>query len=129
MEINLKIDWSELDYFGHVNNVMFAKYIQAARVNFMERVGIMKTYEEKKIGFLVAATSVLYFKPLFYPGNITIKTLVKETKNTSFILEHDIFNSENDLCARGEDVIVYFDFNKNEKLLLNSGLLNLLKPE
>lgn len=127
MELKLRIDWSELDLFAHVNNVMYAKYIQAARVNFMEKVGIMKTYREQKIGFMVAATSILFYKPLFYPGNITIKTTVKETKNTSFILEHDIYNEENELCARGEDVIVYFDFNKQEKLLLTSGLLKLLK--
>ncbi len=127
MELKLRIDWSELDLFAHVNNVMYAKYIQAARVNFMEKIGIMKTYQEQRIGFMVAATSILFYKPLFYPGNITIKTLVKETKNTSFILEHDIYNDENELCARGEDVIVYFDFNKHEKLLLNAGLLKLLK--
>lgn len=127
MELKLRIDWSELDLFAHVNNVMYAKYVQAARVNFMEKVGIMKTYQEQKIGFMVAATSILFYKPLFYPGNATIKTLVKETKNTSFILEHDIYNDENELCARGEDVIVYFDFNKQEKLLLNAGLLKLLK--
>ncbi len=129
MELNLRIDWSELDLFGHVNNVMYAKYMQAARVNFMEKVGIMKTYEEQKIGFMVAATSILYYKPIFYPGNISIKTLVKETKNTSFVLEHDIYNSEGELCSRGEDVIVYFDFNKNEKLLLNAGLLKQLKAD
>lgn len=127
MELKLRIDWSELDLFAHVNNVMYAKYMQAARVNFMEKVGIMKTYQEQKIGFMVAATSILFYKPLFYPGNITIKTTVKETKNTSFILEHDIYNQEHELCARGEDVVVYFDFNKNEKLLLGAGLLKLLK--
>lgn len=35
-ELNLRIDWSELDLFGHVNNVMYAKYMQASRVHFME---------------------------------------------------------------------------------------------
>jgi acyl-CoA thioester hydrolase len=127
MELKLRIDWSELDLFAHVNNVMYAKYIQAARVNFMEKVGIIKSYEDHKIGFMVAATSILFYKPLFYPGTITIRTTVKETKNTSFILEHDIFNDEDVLCARGEDVIVYFDFNKQEKLMLTLGLLKLLK--
>lgn len=127
MELKLRIDWSELDLFEHVNNVMYAKYMQAARVNFMEKVGIMKTYKEQKIGFMVAATSILFYKPLFYPGDISIKTKVKETKNTSFILEHYIYNDDNDLCAKGEDVIVYFDFSKQEKLLLNPGLLKLLK--
>lgn len=127
MEIDLRIDWSEIDLFGHVNNVMYAKYIQAARVNFMEKVGIIKTYDEKKIGFMVAATSVIYLKPLFFPGNIKIKSVVKEVKTTSFILVHHIYDKDNLLCATGEDVIVYFDFNKHQKLALVAPLIKLLQ--
>lgn len=26
--ISLRIDWSELDAFGHINNVMIMKYVQ-----------------------------------------------------------------------------------------------------
>lgn len=122
MELKLRIDWSELDLFGHVNNVMYAKYIQAARVNFMEQMGIMKSYREQKLGFMVAATSIIYLKPLFYPGDITIKSHVKEIKKTSFILVHQIYNSDMVLVATGEDVIVYFDFNKNQKQLIGNDL-------
>lgn len=126
MELKIRIDWSELDVFNHVNNVMFAKYMQAARVQFMEHLGIMQSYEASKIGFMVAATSLIYLKPLQYPGNILIKTHVKEIKTTSFILMHAIYNDQNELSASGEDVIVYYDFNKNQKLLLNTNTLQLL---
>ncbi|MCE3258723.1 MAG: hypothetical protein K0S12_364, partial [Bacteroidetes bacterium] len=33
-EIKIQLDWSEMDLFGHVNNVAYFKYIQAARVNY-----------------------------------------------------------------------------------------------
>lgn len=129
MELKLRIDWSELDVFNHVNNVMFAKYMQAARVNFMEHLGIMESYRSNKIGFMVAATSVIYLKPLHYPGQITIRSHVKEIKTTSFILMHAIYNDQNELCASGEDVIVYFDFNKNQKMSLGSNTLALLNEK
>lgn len=125
-ELKLRIDWSELDLFGHVNNVMYAKYMQAARVHFMEELGIMKSYQEQKIGFMVAATSVIYLKPLFYPGEVLIRTHVKEVKNTSFILMHEIYDSKSQLASTGEDVIVYFDFNRNEKLQLGAAVLKQL---
>lgn len=32
--LELRIDWSEMDLFGHVNNVAFFKYVQASRVNY-----------------------------------------------------------------------------------------------
>ena len=31
--ISLRIDWSELDLFGHVNNIAFHKYAQTARLH------------------------------------------------------------------------------------------------
>lgn len=34
LEIKLRIDWSDLDGYGHVNNVSIIKYLQSARVNF-----------------------------------------------------------------------------------------------
>jgi acyl-CoA thioester hydrolase len=121
-ELKLRIDWSELDLFGHVNNVMYAKYMQAARVNFMDQIGIMKSYHDHKIGFMVAATSVIYLKPLFYPGEVLIRTHVKEIKNTSFILMHEIYDSKSQLASTGEDVIVYYDFNTNQKQLIGADL-------
>ena len=36
VRLHLRIDWSEMDVFGHVNNVMFMKYVQAARVHYWE---------------------------------------------------------------------------------------------
>jgi len=33
-KLPIRIDWSEMDLFGHVNNVMYFKYIQASRVNY-----------------------------------------------------------------------------------------------
>lgn len=114
--LELRIDWSEIDLFGHVNNVMYMKYVQASRVNYWEKTTIYKHYVEGKIGPLLAATSCQFRKPLFYPGNVTIKTGVEFIKNTSFGLHHHLFNQAGELVATAEDVIVMFDFNKNEKV-------------
>ena len=38
--ISLRIDWSELDVFGHINNVMFNKYAQTARLNYVDTIGL-----------------------------------------------------------------------------------------
>ena len=37
-KLDLRIDWSEIDSFGHINNIAIMKYIQAARVNYLESV-------------------------------------------------------------------------------------------
>ena len=116
--IILRIDWSELDAFGHVNNVMFMKYVQAARLNYIETIGLMNLYRTQNIGFMVAETNCQYKKELQYPGNIAINTKLAFVKNTSFSLEHTLANDDRDIVAIAKDVLVVFDFTKKEKCLI-----------
>lgn len=114
-KISLRIDWSELDVFGHVNNVMFTKYAQAARLNFVESIGLMELYRTDNIGFMVAETNCQFKKELLFPGNINLDTKIEFVKNTSFALEHIMTNDLGELVAIAKDVLVVFDFSRKEK--------------
>lgn len=70
--LNIRIDWSELDIYEHVNNVAYFKYIQAARIHLWETIGLYKQFAELGFGFVVASTSYDFKKPLQYPGSIDI---------------------------------------------------------
>lgn len=56
LKLELRIDWSELDYFGHVNNVSFFKYIQASRVNYWDHIGLTQYHLESNIGPILASS-------------------------------------------------------------------------
>ncbi len=47
VKLDLRIDWSEIDLFGHVNNLAILKYVQAARVNYLELIDLMQLQSEK----------------------------------------------------------------------------------
>lgn len=116
IKLQLRIDWSEMDLFGHVNNVAFFKYIQSSRVNYWEQTGLTKFFEENRLGPILASSACQFKKPLFYPDNITIEARVEFMKNTSFGIHHQIIDGHNEIAAEAHDVIVMFDFNKNEKI-------------
>ena len=116
VKLPLRIDWSEMDLFGHVNNVSYFKYIQASRVNYWEVSGLAADFDETRIGPILLSTSCQFMKPLFYPGNIVVECRIEFIKNTSFGIHHRILNSDGEVAAEAHDVIVTFDFNKNEKV-------------
>jgi acyl-CoA thioester hydrolase len=122
VKLHLRLDWSEMDLFGHINNVMYFKYIQASRINFWEHVGFMNRYYKEKIGPILVSTGCQFSKPLFYPDNITIEVRVEFIKTTSIGLHHRILNGENELSAEAHDVIVLYDFAKNEKVTIPAEL-------
>lgn len=114
--LELRIDWSETDYFGHVNNVSFFKYIQAARVNYWEHIHLTHYHKETNIGPMLASCKCDFKQPLFYPGKVTIRSRVDYIKNTSFSIHHQILNEKGEIAAEAYDVMVMFDYNLNEKV-------------
>lgn len=119
VKLPLRIDWSEMDLFGHVNNVAYFKYIQASRVNYWEVSGLAATFNETKVGPILLSAACKFIKPLHYPGNIIVAASIVFIKNTSFGIHHRILNEQNEIAAEAQDVIVTFDFNKNEKVAIS----------
>lgn len=120
--IVLKIDWSDLDLFGHVNNVAFFKYIQSARVNYCELIGLTSINESGKLSFIVAAINCTFKSPLNYPGNIKILSKVDWMKNSSLQLSHLLLDDSNKVVAESTDVLVIFDYSKQTKTNLSPDL-------
>ena len=119
IELEIKLDWSEMDLFGHINNVAYFKYAQSARVNYLEEVGINTADPENKHSFAVANSSCQFKSPLFFPGTIKVITNTDWIKNTSLQLSHKLYDQKNVLAAEITDVLVLFDYATQKKLLIS----------
>ncbi|MCD6063901.1 MAG: hypothetical protein K0R82_1812 [Flavipsychrobacter sp.] len=117
-KLKLRLDWSEMDLFGHINNVSYFKYVQASRVNYWEMIGLTKFHSESGIGPMLASTSCRFFKPLFYPGSIMVQASITNIGNTSFKMKHQILDINHTIAAEAEDVIVMYNFKEEEKAVI-----------
>ena len=127
MKLDLRLDWGDQDAFHHVNNVMYFKFTQSARLQLLERVGLVEMHKSENIGPTLGHTQCKFIKPLFYPGNITIHSFVKEIRNTSFVIQHVITNNKNEVAAEAEDVIVVYDYGKETKVNIPIKVVDLLQ--
>lgn len=116
VKLKLRIDWGDIDSFGHVNNVAIFKYIQASRVKYIEKLGLAKMHDVSKIGAVLASCQCEFKIPLYYPGQITILSRVDFIKNTSFAICHQIIDDKNQVTGEAKDILVLFDFNKDSKV-------------
>jgi acyl-CoA thioester hydrolase len=121
-KLELQIDWSELDAFGHVNNLSIMKYVQAARILCLDAVGLMKSQSEVGVGPILASINCQFRKPLFYPGLVTVYSKVDEIKNTSFRIQYEIYNDKKEIAAEAKDIIVLFDFSRQAKISISGNL-------
>ncbi len=118
----LRLDWSELDIFGHINNVAYFKYMQASRITYWERVGLSAIDGTEGIGPMLASTKCDFKKPLHYPGNITVQASIVHTGRTSFQIHHRVLDNAGALCAEGFDVVVLFDYTTSSKVEIPDAL-------
>lgn len=114
LSVEIRVDWSDLDIYEHVNNVSYMRFLQSGRVNFWEASGVYEYYRKSNQGTMLVSTKCDFKKSLFYPGKAIIKTKLDFIGNTSFGLKHIILNENGELCAEGNDVIVCFDFDKKK---------------
>lgn len=115
VKLTLRLDWSEMDFFGHINNVSYFKYIQASRVNYWELTGASASFRDTGIGPILHSTGCRFIAPLHYPGSITVECRVEHMGTTSFGIHHRILNEQGIVCAEAHDVIVNYDFRNNQK--------------
>src|SRR5580692_10198861 len=94
VKLQIRLDWSEMDLFEHINNVMYFKYIQASRIHYWEHVGLARDYPRNKIGPILVSTGCQFSKPLFFPDTITVEVRMEFIKTTSIGLHHRILNGK-----------------------------------
>jgi len=80
-ELNHPIAWGEMDALGHVNNTVYFRYMEQARVSWITSInGALNNAED---GPVIANAFCNFYRPLVFPGNIIIKLYVANPGRTS----------------------------------------------
>ncbi|GAA3104600.1 acyl-CoA thioesterase [Streptomyces echinatus] len=97
--------WSDMDAYGHVNNAVFIRYLEEARINFLFRPD-----KEFKQGSVVARHEIDYKRQLVHRHHpVDIELWVSEIKAASFTISYEV-KDEDLVYVRASTVVVPFDF-------------------
>lgn len=96
-----------MDAYGHVNNVVFLRYLEEARIDFLFRPD-----KEFKQGSVVARHEIDYKQQLVHRhAPVDIELWVTEIKAASFTLAYEVKDKDPErIYVRASTVIVPFDF-------------------
>ena len=112
MRYKLDTRWRDLDAFQHVNNAVYATYIESARVDLFKRWRIVGTNQGKSI--IMASLKISYLAQLKHPSSLVIGQRVSRVGSTSFDIESIIFDEDEKPICFALVVAVCFDFD-NQK--------------
>lgn len=105
----LRVRWSDVDAYGHVNNVMYFEYFQEARISFLAGLNGDGDALSLANGFVLARLVVDYRRPIrFRPQPYEIATWPTRLGRSSFDLHASIRDGDI-LLASSRAVLVGFD--------------------
>jgi len=114
--IELPVLWGDMDAFQHVNNIIYFRYFESARITYFERSGMMKEMEENGIGPILASIQCRYKVAVTYPDRIKVGARVVELSDDRCRMLMAVASEKLDCIAtEGESVIVSYDYRAQTK--------------
>ena len=124
VSLQLPVQWGDLDSFGHVNNVVYLRWFESARIAYFRAAGVMARMEGERIGPILARSTIDYRIALGFPDQVRVAATALRLGNTSFTMGLRMTSEKNGdaLVAEGENVIVLVDYRSQQKVPLWDGL-------
>lgn len=111
VEISLPVLWGNMDAFGHVNNTVYFRWFESARIAYLDRAGLDELMKAERIGPILAAIHCNFRKQLVFPDTVHISASVTRLGRSSLTMEHLIRSEkQGEVAAEGSSTIVIFDY-------------------
>ena len=122
------IRWGDMDSMGHVNNVLFFRYMESARIEYFKKTLFWDSMKNTGIGPILASTRCRFKAPLTYPDDVSVGTKTIKMDDYGFTMKYSIMSRKlkRDV-AEGEAVVVSYDYNNNKKTLLPAEVVQKIK--
>jgi len=105
------IQWGDQDALGHVNNTVYFRWCESARVAYLLRLGLEAWLNPKELGPILAQISCNYKRQLHFPDVVAIGARVSRLGQTSLTMEHVLVSlAQNAIVAESSSVIVVFNY-------------------
>ncbi len=90
-ETSLKARTYECDMYGHVNNASFLNYCEAARIDFLNYLGLsLKSLIKKGWLLPIVKIEINYKLPVFADEELIVSVIWKSRRQTSAVFEQEI---------------------------------------
>ncbi|MFF9058315.1 acyl-CoA thioesterase [Streptomyces sp. NPDC101213] len=97
--------WADMDAYGHVNNVVFLRYLEEARIDFLFRPD--KDFQQ---GSVVARHEIDYKRQLVHRHRpVDIELWITQVRAASFTIAYEVKDGD-EVYVSASTVIVPFDF-------------------
>ncbi|WP_298923916.1 thioesterase family protein [uncultured Ramlibacter sp.] len=81
-EMVIPIRWGDMDAMGHVNNTIYFRYLEIARLEWLRSIGI--ALDPRGEGLVIINAFCTFHRQFEFPGDILVKMYVSDPGRSSF---------------------------------------------
>ena len=117
--IDIPVAWGEMDALRHVNNIVYFRYFESARIAYFEKLRFWEFMDQTGIGPILASIQCKFKIPLTYPDAVSVGTRIPKIEQDRFVMEYRaVSHKSHAIAAEGESVVVSYNYHENKKTLL-----------
>jgi acyl-CoA thioester hydrolase len=117
--VEIPVAWGEMDAFGHVNNIIYFRYFETARIAYFTKLDLLNFMNETGIGPILASTQCKFRLPLSYPDTVSVGAKIVNLEADRLKMAYYVMSHKyQKMAAEGEGTIVSYDYHGNKKVSL-----------
>ena len=117
-ESRQSVRWGDMDAMGHVNNAIYFRYLETARIDWFTAVGFRPDPQGQ--GPVIVNAFCNFYRQLEYPGDILVSLYVSDAARTTFETWATIekLSEPGVMCAAGGATTIWVDFPRQKAVEL-----------
>jgi len=114
----IAVRWGDMDAYGHVNNALYMRYLEEARVQFLAEIGA--TMDGSGIDPVVINVGCTFLRPITYPATIIVNSYIGEIGRSSFMVHYELATADSPetICSEGYSKVVWMDHHSGRSVPL-----------
>lgn len=124
----IPVAWGDMDALQHVNNVMYFRYFETARIDYFKQINLMENMAQTQIGPVLGETSCRYKLPVTFPDTLLIGSKITDLQNDRFTMKYQVVSKKyNKITTLGSATVVMFDFKTSQKAKLPPEVMKVIE--
>jgi acyl-CoA thioester hydrolase len=130
-ETTVSIRWGDMDSYRHINNTVYFRYMEQARIEWITSMGFSSIAEKEAM--IMVNGFCNFYKQVSFPASLRVSTFVGQIGNSTVDLINtmELIETNTDqepvLCAAGGATMVWVDLEKNKSMPWPESILKVLR--
>ena len=113
--LELPVQWGDMDAAQHVNNTVYLRWIESARIEMFQKMN-GGTFEFKKIVPILAWQDCKYIFPVTYPDRVVISLDIIELLQDRVVCEGKIYSKKHErIVAISKTLLMAYNMEELKK--------------